>query len=130
MGQNNKWRIETRGGGQIADTGDYSDPVYVLTNGDIELVTKDDIDEDCDQVNMKMAEDALNELNANWEDWKLSEKEYELNLKQQEVDKWKEVANEMYMWLDGFMTTRASEDKSHPVHELIKMYEEALNNMP
>jgi len=126
MEQNNKWRIETRGGGQIADTGDYSDPVYVLTNGDIELLTKDELNDE----DMQHLQHSMNAIHVKWEDWKLSDKEFELHLKQQEVDKWKEVAKEMYMWLDGFMTTRASEDKSHPVHELINMYTEAVNNMP
>ena len=123
---NNKWRIEVQGGGQIADTGDYSDPIYVLTNGDIELVTKDEI-EDVDQEGLLSW---LNDLNVKWEDWKLSDKEFELHLKQQEVDKWKEMAQDMYLWLDAYMHSRPTIDKSHPVNGLIYRYEELEKNMP
>lgn len=112
-----KWRIEVQGGGQIADTGDYSDPYYVLTNGDIELVTKDDIEIDnYDSDTIHAVVDILNQLCMKWEDWKLSEKEFELHLKQQEVDKWKQIAEELHQIVMK-LSVFASVDNMHNVME-------------
>lgn len=123
-----KWRIEVQGGGQIADTGDYSNSYYVLTNGDIELVTKDEIDnqeeieEDIDEIvdtNIKcidMLVKCLNQLDVKWEDQKLSDKEFELHLKQQEADKWKQIAEELHQIVMK-LSVFASVDNMHNVME-------------
>ena len=49
---------------------------------------------------------------------------------QQQVDKWKEMAHDMYIWLDAYMHTRPTIDKSHPVHGLIQQYEELEKQQP
>ena len=41
-----------------------------------------------------------------------------------ELEQWKELAQDMYFWLDTYMHTRATIDKSHPVHDLLERYEE------
>lgn len=111
----NNWKIEVRGGSQIADTGDYSDPIYVLTNDDIELITKDEIDE-ADQIGVVVW---MNQMGAKWEDWKLSDKEFEVHLKQQEVDRWKEIAGKLARELGTW---------GNPAHDQYPI--EVLKNMP
>lgn len=44
----------------------------------------------------------------------------------EEVEKWKEIAQDMYEWLDAYMQTSPTIDKSHPVHGLIERYEEMI----
>jgi hypothetical protein len=108
--KNNKWRIEVQGGGQITDTGDYSDPYYVLTNSDIELITRDEIELGSDILGMKsiivIAVNYLNELNVKWENWKQKDAEYILEMEEEnhkrtheQAEKWKEIAGKLYQAL-------------------------------
>ncbi len=119
-----QWELKEIAGHAIADTGDYSDPMYMLTNGDIELVTKDDMDpEDCDSISLVSM---LNAIDANWEDWKLSNAEFELHLEKENCRKWKEVAGKLN-WALTYIRTYAS----YPVAtNVMKEYEELLNNLP
>lgn len=90
--ENKKWVINTLGGDQIADTGDYDDPFYELTNGDISLYTKDDVwDEDNPSGSLNIILRELNYLNAKWyqDDSHLHVIGY--------LERWK---NEMYEFLE------------------------------
>jgi len=40
-----------------------------------------------------------------------------------ERDNWKELAHDMYIWLDSYMKASPTLDKSHPVNSLIYRYE-------
>ena len=119
------WRIETRGGGQIGDTGDYDDPYYVLTNGIIELVTKDDIAEMADDALVEI----LNELGVKWEDWKLSDAQYELYLEKENCKKWKEIAKELMESLECY-TECADNESDKAVQKAMNNYKTAFNNLP
>ena len=103
---NNKWRIEQVGGGQIADTGDYDDPIYLLTNGDIELVTEDDVDletPDIDSIHTVIR--VLNNLDYKWEDWKADNKDLEIHILKDQLKQWQKVAEQMYEAMDHLEPT-------------------------
>ena len=108
--ENKQWELKSHSY-QIADTGDY-DGYWELTNGDICLITKDEIDVDeemravnpeTEDTNAKCVDvlvSCLNQLECKWEDWKLSDKEFELHLEQENCKKWKEIARDLYEAID------------------------------
>lgn len=120
--ENKTWRIEVQGGGQITDTGDYDDPYYVLTDGEIELVTKNEIIDESYHP-----DELLNILNSwydvKWEDWKLSDKEFELYLEKENCKKWKEA-------LQLIVKSFPREVLSDQVGEQWNDIEELINNLP
>ncbi len=116
-----KWEIKAHSY-QIADTGDY-DGHFILKCGDIELITKDDhLGDEEGQALIK----ALNDVDCKWEDWKLSDKEFELHLKQQEVDRWKEVAEKLYGIVEYAVKSKLVVYKNERVHQAMEAYEKAL----
>lgn len=61
--------------------------------------------------------------------YKIHEVDNQIVLKLVEkIKQWKEVAGDMYEWLSLYIKTRPTEDKSHPVHSLIKQYEKLRDN--
>lgn len=124
MTEARQWTLEGHSS-QIADTGDY-DGHYELTDGLTSLVTKDDI---CGEDAARLTA-LLNEIGAKWEDWNANNLEFELHLEKENSGRWKEIAHDMYIWLDAYMNSRPTIDKSHPVHGLLKTYEEADRNLP
>lgn len=125
MTENSKWELKTHSY-QIADTGDY-DGHYELTNGVISLITRDEVDDTDRDVLIQL----LNEMGCKWEDWKLSDKEFEVHLKQQEVDRWKEPGANLYMVLK---TIKIHIEEESPMYKImtdaLDKYEECENNMP
>ena len=98
---NTKWRIEQVGGGQIADTGDYSDPMYMLTNGDIELVTRDELDIKWPEIEVLLK--VLDQYK--WEDWKSDDREFVIHILRDQLRQWKSVAEQMYGAMDHLVPT-------------------------
>jgi hypothetical protein len=57
----------------------------------------------------------------------LEDENYKLS---NEVDKWKECAENMYNYLKAKMNDSPTIDKSHPVHDLIREYEQLKQEIP
>ena len=88
---NNKWDFK-RHSYAIADTGDY-DGYYELTNGEISLITKDDIDDlSIEDSYISVIVEALNQLGANWENWEQDNLNFEIHLLKQQIQQWKTIA--------------------------------------
>ncbi len=87
--ENKQWKLRYNSY-PIADTGDY-DGHFELTNGDISIVTKDDISDthDREQNWCSPVVDALNELDAKWENWAYGELQYELHLEKEKLERMK-----------------------------------------
>lgn len=98
---NTKWRIEQVGGGQIADTGDYGDSMYLLTNGDIELVTRDELDIKWPEIEVLLK--VLDQYK--WEDWKSDDREFVIHILRDQLRQWKSVAEQMYGAMDHLVPT-------------------------
>lgn len=74
----NEWKLILHSS-QIADTGDY-DGYYELTNDNISIVTKDEIDETEHDVAVMLFQ--LGEYK--WEDWNLDNVQFELYIEKTE----------------------------------------------
>jgi len=127
---NKEWRIEAHESA-IADTGDY-DCYYELTNGDISLVTRDEIDEDeemrainaeTEDTNapcVKVLVSCLNQLDCKWENWIEDDIRYQLHVMSENCDKWKNIADILYDNLKHGFSQEALE-KDLETYEKLKM---------
>jgi hypothetical protein len=116
MEQDNKWRLITHSY-QIADTGDY-DGYCEITNGDISLVTKSEIYDECYHIDELL--DILNSLlDVKWELHNKYSDEAALARSMEQT--WKSLADRMYEQLKLHSSLIVVKD--HPVKQICKEYE-------
>jgi hypothetical protein len=95
--ENKKWELKPHYH-QIADTGDY-DGHWELTNGDISLITRDDLDDfHEDDSYIKVIIEAFNQLGAKWENSDKDTAEYELHLEKQSANSMREYLEKEGLW--------------------------------
>lgn len=124
---NKEWRLEPHTY-PIADTGDY-DGYWELTNGDIELITKDDnLGDEEGQALLKV----LNDTDCEWEDWTVSNLQFELEMEKKLSIAWKQMATELYNVLKGLKITVRNNEQEIMIKgiEATERYNELLNNLP
>lgn len=123
--ENRKWEVIAHSA-PIADTGDY-DGHYELSNGDITLITRDDIDTDDPDIHIALY--ALGQYK--WEDWKRDALEYELHLEKENYKKWKDCAQKLYVAL-GLATkhTYIQAGETEVIDKSIDLYQELIEDLP
>lgn len=82
--KNKEWKLITRTHA-IADTGDY-DYHYELTNGDIVLITRDEVDSEIGG-DFDIAVKLFNDCDYKWENWKQDDLQFQLYIEKTENEK-------------------------------------------
>jgi hypothetical protein len=125
---NGKWELIVESS-QIADTGDYGDPLYLITNGEISLHCTDDVEENSDFDNLINALNSLPYKLQIDDSWK-----WELELQKKEVKRLYETLNsiEEKESFITFETAKLAKEKGFDVinlnDEFVKYYFENYYN--
>ena len=123
--ENNKWEIKELPGHAIADTGDYSESMYMLTNGEVELITKDEIELEAGE----WLAARINAMDVKWEDWKLDNALFELHLMTQNSNRWKEIAEYLYTAIWHYMENETLGEGSGRMNYEMQKFREAANQL-